>query len=527
METNMKMMPKRALISVSDKAGLDQLVPILVKHNVEIISTGGTADFLQKMGVKIIPIQEITGNPEAFGGRMKSISFQVSSGLLFRRDHEQDLKEAKELNIKEIDLVICNLYPFKEVSKKANSNREDLIENIDIGGPNMIRGAAKNMKWVTVLTDPADYEALGVLLNDGGTELKDRSEFALKAFSLTAQYDLAISLRLAQEFEAQMPDAFSHEVKALRYGENPHQKAKLFVLNNRRDAEISLAEAPVLQGKEISYNNYLDADQAFKCVSELHQEFPLAQNCVIVKHGIPCGVASSMTQMKSLETAWNCDSISAFGGIIAFSKEVSEEAATWLGQYFIEVVIAPRFTKAALEVFARKKNVRLVQVPLKRGDAQEWTLRSINGGILWQEEDEKLTIDFKQPTVKTMDESRVDLMNFGLVVTKYLKSNCLLLADEREGAMTILASGVGQPNRLECLTLLAGPRMKAKNIEVKDAILFSDAFFPFKDSIEEAHKWGIKNIVQPGGSIKDQEVIDACNEFGMAMAITGERHFRH
>ena len=523
----MKTMPKRALISVSDKTGLDHIVPILVKNNVEIISTGGTADYLQKMGVKIIPIQEVTGNPEAFGGRMKSISFQVSSGLLFRRDHEQDLKEAKELNIKEIDLVICNLYPFKEVSKKAHVTREDLIENIDIGGPNMIRGAAKNMKWVTVLTDPSDYERLGALLEDGGTELKDRSEFALKAFSLTAQYDLAISLKLAEEFEAEMPNAFSHEVKPLRYGENPHQKAKLFVLNNRRDGEVSLAEAPVLQGKEISYNNYLDADQAYKCVSELHQEFPLAQNCVIVKHGIPCGVSSSMNQMKSLETAWNCDSISAFGGIIAFSKDVSVEAAEWLNQYFIEVVIAPGFSKAALESFAKKKNVRLVQVPMKKAHAQEWTMRSINGGILWQEEDEKLNLDFTRPTKKTFGEDRTDLMNFGLVVTKYLKSNCLLLADEREGAMTILASGVGQPNRLECLTLLAGPRMKAKGIEVKDAILFSDAFFPFKDSIEEAHKWGIKNIVQPGGSIKDPEVVEACNEFGIAMVMTGERHFRH
>jgi phosphoribosylaminoimidazolecarboxamide formyltransferase/IMP cyclohydrolase len=521
-----KILPKRALISVSDKKNLDGLAPILAKLNIEIVSTGGTADYLKKMGIKIIPIQEVTGNPEAFGGRMKSISFQVASALLYRRDHSTDLKEARELNIQDIDLVICNLYPFKEAAQKENIARDELIENIDIGGPNMIRAAAKNMRWVTVVTDPSDYESLGAALMSGGTDEHYRAQLALKAFSLTAQYDLAITTRLAREFGAEFLDVFSHEKKELRYGENPHQKAKLIVVNNQKETR-SLANAPILQGKEISYNNYLDADQAYKTVSELALQFPELQHCVIVKHGIPCGVASSTDQLKSLQRSWYCDSTSAFGGIIAFSHPVDGASAEWLVQNFIEVILAPSYTPEALNAFGKKKNIRVVEVPLKVASSREWTVRSINGGILWQEEDEKLSLEFKNITTKTFNTQKSEVVKFGWAVTKYLKSNCLLLADYRDGAFAILASGVGQPNRLECLTLLAGPRMKAKNIEVGDAVLFSDAFFPFRDSIEEANKWGIKFVVQPGGSIKDQEVVDACNEFGMAMTMTGERHFRH
>ncbi len=521
-----RFMPKRALISVSDKTNLDQLALTLKECGVEIISTGGTAEYLKNLGIEVTSIQSVTGNPEAFGGRMKSISFQVSSALLFRRDHEVDQAEAKKLGIRPIDLVICNLYPFKEVAQKKNISREDLIENIDIGGPNMIRGAAKNMQWVTVLTNPSDYSSLIESLKSGGTTHKERSELALKAFSLTAQYDLAIALKLSSEFSAEFPEAFSHETKALRYGENPHQKAKLFVLNNQSSLS-SLANAPILQGKEISYNNYLDADQAFKCVSELTHHFPQLNHCVIVKHGIPCGAASSSNQLKSLSKAWEADSTSAFGGIISFSHRVSKEAAAWLSEYFIEVVIAPDYSDEALELFSKKKNVRLVKVNLKQPDSHEWTLRSINGGLLWQEEDELLKLEFRNATKNTFTQDKTEVVKFGSILTKYLKSNCLLLADYRDDAFTILASGVGQPNRLECLTLLAGPRLKEKKIAINDAILFSDAFFPFRDSIEEANKWGIKYVVQPGGSIKDPEVIAACDEFNMAMIITGERHFRH
>lgn len=521
-----KLIPKRALVSVSDKGNLDQIAVVLKKFNVEVISTGGTADYLKKLGLNVTSIQSVTGNPEAFGGRMKSISFQVSSSLLFRRNHDQDLKEARELNINPIDLVICNLYPFKEVAAKVNSTTDDLIENIDIGGPGMIRAAAKNMQWVTVVTDPSDYGTLAEAFENGGTDLSLRRKLALKAFSLTAQYDLAIAVKLSEQFEADFPNALSHEVKPLRYGENPHQKAKLFVFNNQKGTN-TLAEAPILQGKEISYNNYLDSDQAFKCVSELSHAFPGLNHTVIVKHGIPCGVASSENQLNSLKKAWECDSTSAFGGIVAFSSKVTAQSADWLAQNFIEVVIAPEYSEEALEAFSKKKNVRLVKVPLKKENSGEWMMRTINGGILWQEEDEKLSTDFKMPTNRKFDETKTNVSKFGLIVGKYLKSNCLMLADYRDGAYSILASGVGQPNRLECLSLLMGPRLKARNLEVGEAILVSDAFFPFKDSIEAAKEWGIQYIVQPGGSIKDPEVIEACNAHNIAMALTGERHFRH
>jgi phosphoribosylaminoimidazolecarboxamide formyltransferase / IMP cyclohydrolase len=522
----MQIKPKRALLSVSDKSELGPLAQTLVNHGVEIISTGGTAEFLKNLGIKYTPIQEVTGSPEAFGGRMKSISFQVSSGLLFRRDHAEDLAHAKELGIKEIDLVVCNLYPFKAVAQRENITQADLIENIDIGGPNMIRAAAKNMQWVTVVTDPTDYPTLTAALNAGGTALELRQQLALKAFALTAQYDLAIAIKLAGEFAQEFPDVFSSETRSLRYGENPHQKAKLFITPNQRQTS-SLASAPVLQGKEVSFNNYLDADQAFKCVSELALELPGMDHTVIVKHGTPCGVASAQGQLKSLQRAWECDPVSAFGGIIAFSSEVSAESATWLAENFIEVVIAPAFSEAARETFAKKKNVRLVQLALKSRDAHEWTVRSINGGILWQEEDEKQTSEFRPVTKRQLSPEKSDLLKFGLAATKFLKSNCLMLADYRDGAYSILASGVGQPNRLECLSLLLGPRLKQRGQKVGEAILFSDAFFPFRDSIEAAHQWGIQYVVQPGGSIKDAEVIAACDEFNMAMVMTGDRHFRH
>jgi len=521
-----KLMPTRALISVSDKSHLDGLAPILLKNNIEVISTGGTADYLKKLGLAVTSIQSVTGNPEAFGGRMKSISFQISSALLFRRDHEQDLREAMELNIKPIDLVICNLYPFKTISSKTDSSVSELIENIDIGGPGMIRAAAKNMSWVTVVTDPSDYVALREAIENGGVDEKMRVEFALKAFSLTAQYDLLIATKLSQKHERQLPDIFSNEVKPLRYGENPHQKAKLFVLNNQT-CSTSLAEAPILQGKEISYNNYLDSDQAFKCVSELRLEFPELHHCVIVKHGIPCGAASSPDQLSSLQKAWECDSTSAFGGIIAFSSKVEAQSASWLTQNYIEVVIAPDFSHEALEIFSQKKNVRLVKVPLKKLGSKEWMVRTINGGLLWQEEDEKLNLTLDFPTKRKFEDTKTQLVKFGLIVTKYLKSNCLMLADFKDGVYSILASGVGQPNRLECLSLLIGPRLKGRELNIENAILLSDAFFPFKDSIEEAKKWNIQYIVQPGGSIKDQEVIESCNLHNIAMAFTGERHFRH
>lgn len=521
----MNNLPKRALLSVSDKTHIERLAQKLIEHGVEIISTGGTAKHLSSFNIPYTPIQNVTGNPEAFGGRMKTISFQVGSALLFRRDHPEDLKEAQNLGIGEIDLVVCNLYPFKQVAQTPHRQEADLIENIDIGGPQMIRAAAKNMQWVSVLTDPRDYESYIQALDQKKISTEQRKEWALKAFSLTAQYDMMVALTLAQEWGSDFPDVISNEVKPLRYGENPHQKAKLFILPNQSTNQMSLANAPVLQGKEISYNNYLDADQAFKCVSQLSHVLPKLHHVVIVKHGIPCGVASAETQMKALEGAWASDPISAFGGIVAFSSAMEPKTAEFLSQYFLELIIAPKFTEQSCEILALKKNLRLIALPLKSSDQREWTLRSINGGVLWQEEDELSQFEGRVVTQRQFNNTQQELLFFGQTVVKYLKSNCLLIASVRDGVLFTMASGVGQPNRLECMSLILKEKIKDKNLE--QAILFSDAFFPFRDSIDAACELGVEYIVQPGGSMRDQEVIEACNEKNIAMMMTSQRHFRH
>lgn len=547
----------RALLSVFDKTGIVELAEKLVGLGHEIVSTGGTGQLLNKHNIPFIPIEEITGNPESFGGRMKTISFEVASALLFRR-HEQeshdqsnngysplaqgaashnDLEEAKKLGIVPIDLVVCNLYPFIETTKKE-TELSKWIEMIDIGGPTMIRAAAKNYFSVTVVTDPSDYPNIIKELTDfGKTSLQTRERLALKAFSLTSTYDLSIQTVLNAYFASQnnhsILPSFSQESKSLRYGENPHQSAKLFVFKNTTSQQ-TLAESKVLQGKEISYNNYLDSDAAFKCASELKITFPTMHSAVIVKHGTPCGIATSSDSINAIEEAWKSDEVSAFGSIIAFTDNVTVEVASFLKGRFIEVVIAPSFSDEALKLFSEKKNVRLIQVPLKKLGDREFTVRSISGGLLVQDEDETIASSkgFAIKTGKGLNELDDRTLHFGQTVIKYLKSNCLALVEHVKSPTTgaketfrIVASGVGQPNRLECLTKLIAPKVAGKDIS--QSILVSDAFFPFRDSIDEAHKLGIKNILQPGGSINDSDVIAAAKEHGMSMAFTGHRHFRH
>jgi phosphoribosylaminoimidazolecarboxamide formyltransferase/IMP cyclohydrolase len=522
-----KMIPRRALISVSDKSGLELLAKRLIDSGVQILSTGGTGEYLKKHKIPFTTVESVTGNPEAFGGRMKTISFQVGSALLFRRNHPQDLQEARDLGIEAIDLVVCNLYPFQTVAQKASRSEEELIENIDVGGPQMIRAAAKNCRSVCVLTDPADYTDYIHQLDAGGSSLESRKQMAIKAFSLTARYDFMIALHLAREWKFEIPELFSDQVKALRYGENPHQKARLSIVPNFEKGLTSLASAPILQGKEVSYNNYLDADQAYKCVSELAHLFPEMYHVVIVKHGIPCGVASSSGLETSLIQAWESDSVSAFGGVLAFSGRVDENIAKWLSSRFVEVIVAPQFSAEALEMFSSKRNLRLIELPLKPHKSQEWCVRTINGGILWQEEDEWTHFERKEVTKERFDSAQLDLLRFGQTVVKYLKSNCLLLATLTDDGFTTVASGVGQPNRLDCLSLIIKPKIDSLGVDIGTCVLFSDAFFPFRDSIDAAHQLGVKYIVQPGGSIKDQEVIEACDEKKIAMVFTAVRHFRH
>ncbi len=506
---------KRALISVSDKTGIAEFCTFLKSQGVEIISTGGTAKTLTEHKIAYTPIESITHNPESFGGRMKTISFQIGSALLFRRDHEGDIAEAATLGIEPIDLVVCNLYPFDQVVREKRP-LSDLIENIDIGGPTMIRAAAKNYAHVACVTSASDYPALQKEITEtGGVSLETRTYLSLKTFSTIAAYDLSIATELSRQFG-----------QGLRYGENPHQRATLLKLNNT-DSETPLASARFIQGKELSYNNFLDADQAFKCCSELNARAGSKKIAVIVKHGIPCGVAEHADTQTALKLAWEADSVSAFGSVICLNTEVTEAMAHWFKERFVEVIIAPKFSSEAIAAFTSKKNLRLLEVPLKSAAATEWTVRSINGGLLCQDEDQGVSAELQGVTTKTFAPELEGVARFGLAATKYLKSNCIGIFGEKEGGYTILASGVGQPNRLDCITRLAGPRAYEKNENLSRAVLVSDAFFPFRDSIDAAHAIGINYIVQPGGSMRDPEVIAACNELGIAMVLTGKRHFRH
>ena len=511
---------KRALLSVSNKEGIIDLAKFLVNQKVEIISTGGTAKLLEENGVKITSITEVTNNPEAFGGRMKSISFQVGSALLYRRDNEQDQKDAKDLGIEAIDLVVCNLYPFIEVSKSTNS-RETLIENIDIGGPTMIRAAAKNFKHVSILTNPTQYT--GFQENFARIDEEYRYKLAIEAFKMTAEYDQFIF----STFNTEGLPIASTQSEELRYGENPHQKAWVLPLNNAKD-KATLKSGNVLQGKALSYNNMVDMDAAWKCTSELHTTFENKNIVTIVKHANPCGVSIGDKNLATtLEEAWACDPVSSFGSIIAFNQEVDLETANWLGDKFVEIIIAPSFHKDALEKFSKKKNLRLMEIPCKAAEAREMTVKSISGALLIQEEDELHRYEYKTVTQNTIPTDLTELKTFGMIVNKYLKSNSIALVGNRNNCYTLAGGGMGQPNRLDSLKMLAGPRAQELGYNLGDVLLISDAFFPFRDSIDTAAEMGIKNILQPGGSIRDEEVITACNEHQIAMEFTATRHFRH
>lgn len=515
---------KRALLSVSDKSGIIELAQFLISQEVEIISTGGTGRLLSENNIAFTPIQEITGNPEAFGGRMKTISFQVASGLLFRRNIEKDQEDARNLGIKPIDIVVCNLYPFEEVAKR-NESLESLIENIDIGGPTMIRAAAKNYPAVTTLTAPGQYK--NFIENFQNQTIENRYQLALDAFTLTAHYDQFIINHLQREQSEKHPLPIANlNQSELRYGENPHQAGWLMESRNTDQAH-TLANSTPLQGKPLSYNNMLDADAAWKCNSDLHHIADEDCCLTIIKHANPCGVALGEDPLTALKEAWKCDPVSSFGSVICSNKNWTPDMAEWLSDKFVEIIIAPQFDQEARKILAKKKNLRLIELAPKPRNAREMTVRSINGGFLVQEEDEKILYEYI-PSSKTSlaDECR-ELRDFGMIVNKYLKSNGITLVARRNNYAVLAGGGMGQPNRLDSLKMLAAPRAMALGFEMSNVLLISDAFFPFRDSIEVCSEVGIKNILQPGGSIRDQEVIDACDEYGIAMEFTGVRHFRH
>jgi phosphoribosylaminoimidazolecarboxamide formyltransferase/IMP cyclohydrolase len=522
----------RALISVTDKTNLDSLVKVLHQSNVEIISTGGTKKFIEELGIPVTSIEKVTGNPEAFGGRMKSISFPVTSALLFRRHHDHDLLEARELNIDPIDLVVCNLYPFEKY-KNINADEDTLIENIDIGGPLMLRAAAKNYESVTVLSDVSDYD--GFLTNfSGSTTFEERRALAVKTFYRIAKYDLMIAEELTLRFADAPPieekSWLAIEAKqSLRYGENPHQSAQLFKLNNTQ-TKVSLVNAEIIQGKELSYNNWVDADAAWRVMSDVALVSKDKAVAAVIKHANPCGLAVAANLFSALEEAWNGDSVSSFGGVLAFSQTVEENIAKFLSDRFIEVVIAPDYSPEALKAFSKKKNVRLLKIPNRLKEESEFIVKSISGGLLIQNEDESYgkSEELKLVTQKQMPPAAMELVDFGILACKHLKSNGIaLVCKTSNGNLTLAGTGMGQPNRLDSLRLLAKVRAENKDLKMREMLLVSDAFFPFADSIDVCHEVGIKSIIQPGGSIRDDEVIAACDKYEIAMMTTGKRHFRH
>lgn len=518
----------RALISVSDKTGLAELAAKLAEKNVEIISSGGTGKFLQENGIAYMPVEKVTGNPEAFGGRMKTLSFQISSALLFRRGHAEDEKQAKELNITPIDLVVCNLYPFAAVAKRSKDWAE-IVENIDIGGPTMIRAAAKNYDSVAVVTDPAQYGMVIRDLNETGGHVRaeTRRALSLAAFRHTGEYDSMIAARMESEWGEEqrtisIPTATG---RALRYGENPHQKSWV----HADPFNPGLAGAEPIQGKELSYNNLLDADAAWRSCGDIAalgiKGFPAAVS--IIKHLSPCGLALGKTPLAALETAWAGDPVSSFGGILCFNQEVGEDIAKWLANKFVEVIVAPSYSDAAKQAFAAKPNLRLIALATYGGADKAVMVRSISGGWVVQQEDEGADADFKPMTSRPFSPERTDLARFGVMACKHLKSNAIGIFSLSPEGFSMIGAGMGNPNRLVSMKQAVEKAHENGHKDLSEAVLVSDAFFPFPDNIGVAAAAGIRYIVQPGGSVKDKEVIAACNDSDIAMTFTGRRHFRH
>ncbi|MCT4645590.1 MAG: bifunctional phosphoribosylaminoimidazolecarboxamide formyltransferase/IMP cyclohydrolase [Carboxylicivirga sp.] len=522
---------KSALVSVFHKDGLDEIIKTLHEQGVTIYSTGGTQAFIEGLDVPCERVEDLTSYPSILGGRVKTLHPKVLGGILARRDNEGDLEQLAQYEIPEIDLVIVDLYPF-EATVASGAPLQDIIEKIDIGGISLIRGAAKNYKDVIIVPSKDQYADLLAILKEqnGESSLEDRMKFAAAAFGVSSHYDSAISNFFNKDKE-DMERISLNNGDVLRYGENPHQKATIYKYNNVKEG-ASLANANVLQGKALSYNNMLDADAAWKAASDAYHSVTHIegkQAVSVVKHLNPCGLAVTNDIMKSLELAWAGDPISAFGGIICFTDTVTGKIAEWFAKRFVEIIIAPAYTPEALEVFGKKKNLRLLETPIKNEITGEKLIRSVSGAILVQDEDEGVDSDFKNVTDKQFDATKMELAKFGITACKHLKSNAIAVVTEQaDGSFWLTGAGMGQPNRLDSMRQLTMPRFNMKEgVDIANSVVISDAFFPFRDSIEAANEYGVKYIVEPGGSIRDDEVIEACNEFGMAMLFTGKRHFKH
>lgn len=504
---------KRALISVSDKTGLAEFAKELSANRVEIISSGGTFDALKKAGIKSVKVEDMTNFPEMLDGRVKTLHPKIHGGILAIRN-KGHLAQLKKHNIEPIDLVVVNLYPFARAISNPKVSLEDAIENIDIGGPALIRAAAKNHEYVGVVVDPAQYKRVLEDLKENSFSFSEKmkKELMVEAYRHTAFYDSLVSNYFAQKYGAEkFPEKLTvglSKISGLRYGENPHQKAVLY----RNGNAGGIIDAKQLNGKELSYNNYFDIDSALQIVKEF--DMPAA---AIVKHANPCGVAQSGDISTSFKLAFECDPLSAFGGIIALNRKCDLKTAQKITSFFNEVVVAPSYETAALEELRKKKNLRILEMPPSATD--ELQLRQIDGGMLAQEKDKFSGIKFEAKTDRKATKSELTDLEFAWKVAKNVKSNAIVIA---KGNATIGIGG-GLPSRVDATELA----IKKAGIAAKGAVLASDAFFPFKDSVDAAAKAGIAAIVQPGGSLNDPEVIRAAKSAKVAMYFTGERHFRH
>ncbi len=520
---------ERALISVFDKTGIVEFAKRLAALKIEILSTGGTAKLLRENGIAARDVSDFTGWPEMLGGRVKTLHPKVHGGLLFRRRNPEDQKQAAEHGIAPIDLVVVNLYPFEATAAKAGLTAEELIENIDIGGPTMLRSAAKNFESVTVVTDPADFARVVKELESAGeTTLETRLELARKVFAATSRYDGLITMELerlsaasggvALEAKPGLPERVHMALRRqqeLRYGENPHQAAALYVPAGR--APEGLAAAKQLQGKELSYNNFVDLEAARSLAAEFRN--PAA---VIIKHNNPCGAAEQETLRDAYLKALACDPVSAFGGVLAFNRVVDAATAEEVAKLFVECIAAPGFADRAKEIFAAKKNLRLLELPAGGLEPERGLqLKRILGGMLVQQpdlgelkEEELHTVTKRAPTGEEMQT-----MRFAWKVSKHVKSNAIVFA---KGGAT-LGVGAGQMSRVDSVKIAV---MKAQ-CSLAGSVVASDAFFPFPDGVEEAAKAGATAVIQPGGSVRDAEVIAAADRLGLTMVFTGMRHFLH
>ena len=513
---------QRALISVSDKTGILEFAKELHNSGIEILSTGGTAELLRKDGVPVIQVSDYTGFPEMMDGRIKTLHPRVHGGILARRDVPEHLQAMEEHGIRPIDLVVINLYPFEQTVAKKGSTLEEAIENIDIGGPAMVRSSAKNYKDVTIIVDPDNYGKVLEEIKKGSVSLETRKRLSRDAFAHTARYDSLIADFLSNQWgenEVNFPLFLNQpytKIQDLRYGENPHQSAALYKESQPLPSHIVSAEQ--LQGKELSFNNYIDLNAAWELVCELG-----SGAVVIIKHTNPCGVAVGEDQLKTFIIAREVDPVSAFGGILGFNQPVTTVVAEEILKNFVEAVVAPGFDADAIKLFSKKKNIRLMQMPGADFQSKDssFDLKRIGGGLLAQSPDALNFIEsqLKVASKREPNASEMEDMKFAWLVAKHVKSNAIVYAKDKE----ILGIGAGQMSRVDSARIAVEKAHKS----LSGSVMASDAFFPFRDSVDEAAKNGISAIISPGGSIRDEEVLQAANEHNIAMVFTGIRHFKH